>query len=45
LVVVSAADHFFAGKLSQLDEAIRAWVKRRHPKLVAAAESRPTLPG
>jgi alpha/beta superfamily hydrolase len=38
LVVVSDADHFFTGKLTQLDEAIRDWVKERHPKLAAAAD-------
>jgi alpha/beta superfamily hydrolase len=38
LIVVSGADHFFAGKLGQVDEAIRDWVKQRHPKLAAAAD-------
>ena len=35
LVVVSGADHFFVGKLDQVDAAIRSWVTGRHPKLAA----------
>ena len=31
LVVVTEADHFFAGKVSELDHAIRNWVAQRHP--------------
>ena len=31
LVVVSGANHFFVGKLNQVDEAIRGWLKERHP--------------
>jgi alpha/beta superfamily hydrolase len=31
LVVVAGAEHFFAGKLDQLDEAIRNWLKERYP--------------
>jgi len=30
-VVVPGADHFFAGKLDQLDRAIAAWVERKNP--------------
>ena len=33
LVVVSNADHFFAGRLSELDNAVRAWVTQHHPQL------------
>jgi alpha/beta superfamily hydrolase len=33
LVVVSDADHFFAGKLDQLDRAITTWMVERHPDL------------
>ena len=33
LVVVEDADHFFVGKLEQLDRAITAWVTQRHPEL------------
>ena len=33
LVVVRSADHFFAGKLSELDSAVRAWIIQRHPGL------------
>ena len=36
LVVVAGADHFFAGKLDQVDEAIRGWLKERHPEITAA---------
>jgi alpha/beta superfamily hydrolase len=34
LVVVPEADHFFAGKLNQLDRAIIEWLAKRHPILV-----------
>ncbi len=37
LVVVAGADHFFAGKLDQVDEAIRGWLKERHPETATAA--------
>ena len=30
LVVVAGADHFFAGKLDQVDQAIRAWMSAPH---------------
>ena len=33
LVVVNGAEHFFAGKLDQVDTAIRDWLKHRHPEL------------
>ncbi len=33
LVEVKRADHFFAGKLDQLDRAITTWLAERHPKL------------
>jgi hypothetical protein len=33
LVVVAGADHFFAGKLDQVDEAIRGWWRERHPEI------------
>jgi len=34
LVVVAGAEHFFVGKLDQVDAAIRAWVTQRHPEIV-----------
>jgi uncharacterized protein len=33
LVVVEGADHFFAGKLDQLNQAITAWMTARYPQL------------
>jgi alpha/beta superfamily hydrolase len=33
LVVVEGAEHFFTGKLDQLDAAIRDWLQERHPDL------------
>jgi alpha/beta superfamily hydrolase len=33
LVIVPGADHFFTGKLDQLDRAITAWLTERHPQL------------
>jgi alpha/beta superfamily hydrolase len=33
LEVVEHADHFFAGKLGQLDRAITSWLKNRYPDL------------
>jgi alpha/beta superfamily hydrolase len=33
LVVVEGADHFFTGKLDQLDDAITAWLTQQHPEL------------
>ena len=32
LVIVPGADHFFTGKLDQLDGAITAWLTERHPQ-------------
>jgi uncharacterized protein len=32
LVVVSGADHFFAGKLGDVDRAITNWVQERYSK-------------
>jgi alpha/beta superfamily hydrolase len=32
-VVVPGADHFFAGKLDELDRAITSWLRGRHPEL------------
>jgi len=37
LIVVAGAGHFFAGKLDQVDEAIRGWLKERHPEIATAA--------
>jgi uncharacterized protein len=39
LVVVGEADHFFAGKLDQVDAAIRNWVTGRHPEIGASAQA------
>jgi alpha/beta superfamily hydrolase len=36
LVVVPAADHFFAGKLAQMSVALDAWMRERHLELKAA---------
>jgi uncharacterized protein len=33
LVVVSGADHFFAGKLGEVDRAITKWMGTRHPRV------------
>ncbi len=35
LVVVGEANHFFVGKLDQVDAAIRNWVSARHPGIAA----------
>jgi uncharacterized protein len=37
LVVVTGADHFFAGKLGQLDAAIGSWLNQCHPELTAGS--------
>ena len=37
LVVIAGADHFFVGKLDQVDQAIRGWLKERHLQIAAAA--------
>jgi uncharacterized protein len=34
VALVSGADHFFAGHLPELDQAIKAWLTARHPDLV-----------
>ena len=34
LVVVPEADHFFTGRLDQLDRAITDWLTARHPQLI-----------
>jgi alpha/beta superfamily hydrolase len=36
VVIVSGADHFFAGKLSEMDAALSAWLIGRHPQLAAS---------
>lgn len=41
LVVVNDADHFFLGKLDQLNYAITAWLTERHPNLPASTHFRP----
>ncbi len=33
LVFIADADHFFAGKLAQVDRALGAWLRERHPEL------------
>ena len=40
LVVVEDADHFFVGKLDQVDRAITEWLAERHPELVALTRPR-----
>jgi alpha/beta superfamily hydrolase len=35
LVVVATANHFFVGKLDQVDAAIRGWLKQRHPEIAS----------
>ena len=40
LVVVEDADHFFLGKLDQVDRAITEWFTERHPELVRLTRSR-----
>jgi alpha/beta superfamily hydrolase len=36
LVAVAEADHFFAGKLDRVDEAIRGWLKEGRPEITDA---------
>ena len=38
LVLVSGADHFFTGRLDEVDEILSAWLTERHPELAARAE-------
>jgi uncharacterized protein len=33
LMVVAEANHFFVGKLDQVDQAIRAWVQKEYPEI------------
>jgi alpha/beta superfamily hydrolase len=35
--IIPGADHFFAGHLPELESTIAAWLKARHPELVAGA--------
>lgn len=35
LVIIKGADHFFAGKLSEVDAALRGWMTERHIELSA----------
>jgi uncharacterized protein len=37
LVVVGGGDHFFTGKLDQVDRAISGWLAERHPRLKSDA--------
>ena len=39
LVVVGEADHFFVGKLDEVDAAIRNWVTTRYPEVAASAQA------
>ena len=36
MVVVDGADHFFTGKLGEVDVAVREWITSRHPELAAS---------
>jgi alpha/beta superfamily hydrolase len=36
LVIVEGADHFFTGKLNEVDAALRAWLLELHPELMPA---------
>ena len=36
LVIVDGTDHFFTGKLNQVDAAVREWLIHRHPELDSA---------
>ncbi|MBZ5699156.1 MAG: alpha/beta hydrolase [Acidobacteriia bacterium] len=35
VAIISGADHFFAGRLAELDRTIATWLVERHPGLVA----------
>jgi uncharacterized protein len=37
LIVVAGADHFFVGKLDEVDNAIRGWLNERHPEILTPA--------
>jgi uncharacterized protein len=39
IVIVEEADHFFVGKLDQVDRAITAWLKERNPELFPPTRS------
>ena len=39
IVIVEEADHFFVGKLDQVDRAITAWLKERNPELFPSTRS------
>ena len=39
IVIVEDADHFFVGKLDQVDRAITAWLTERNPELFPATRS------
>ena len=34
IAIISGADHFFAGHLAEMDQAIATWLKTQHPNLV-----------
>jgi alpha/beta superfamily hydrolase len=38
LVVVPGVDHFFAGKLKQVDAAISEWMMERHQSLIKISD-------
>ncbi|MGC1090715.1 MAG: alpha/beta family hydrolase [Candidatus Acidiferrum sp.] len=40
VVIVDDADHFFVGKLDQLNKAITDWLTERHPELLSAMPPR-----
>ncbi len=35
LTIIEDAEHFFTGKLDQLDAALSAWLAARHPELIS----------
>jgi alpha/beta superfamily hydrolase len=40
LVVVEDADHFFVGKLDQVNQAITTWLTERDPELIPSTPPR-----
>ena len=38
IAIISGADHFFAGHLPELDQAIAGWLKGQHPDLIEKSE-------
>jgi alpha/beta superfamily hydrolase len=38
IAVIPGGDHFFAGHLPELSDAISTWLQERHPELVSTAE-------